>query len=115
MGADKQSAGDKAEHLRPLLDALAADPQKREYYRGLLRPLERYDREHHGDLVKTLKAYIRCGGNSTQAAAALFMHRNSIRYRLQHIRSLTNLDPDDAEERLALQIGVLVAEQASDR
>jgi DNA-binding PucR family transcriptional regulator len=43
------------------------------------------------------------------------MHRNSIRYRLQHIRNLTNLDPDDPEERLALQIGALVAEDASEK
>lgn len=97
-----------ARHLRPLLDALASDPQSMEYYRGLLRPLHRYDDEHHGDLVKTLAAYIRHGGNSSQTSAALFLHRNSLRYRLARIQALTGLDPDDPDARLALQVAVLL-------
>lgn len=96
------------DHLGPLVEALQADPTRAAYYRGLLAPLRRYDQEHHGDLVKTLDAYLRHGGNSTQAADALYIHRNSMRYRLAHIRALTGLDLDSADNRLALQVGLLV-------
>jgi purine catabolism regulator len=103
---DQQAA--TSGRLAPLLDALRDDPVKVEYYRALLEPLSRYDREHHGDLVKSLESYLRHGGNSTRAAEALFLHRNSLRYRLARIRALTGLDVDDADERLALQVALLL-------
>ena len=109
MGQRSEGLGEyDSEYVRPLLDAIASDPAKIEYYRGLLAPLERYDRDHHGDLVATLAAYLLHGGNSSRTADALFMHRNSLRYRLRRIRALTGLDPDAPDARLALQVAVLV-------
>ncbi|MDQ3929072.1 MAG: helix-turn-helix domain-containing protein, partial [Chloroflexota bacterium] len=72
-------AGSYNEHIAPLVEAMRADPQKAAYYLDLLEPLRQYDREHNGDLVKTLAAYLRHGGNSVQTANALFIHRNSLR------------------------------------
>lgn len=100
-------------HAGPLIEALRGDPAKVEYYRGLLAPLEAYDREHHGDLVKTLAAYLRHGGNATRTADALFLHRNSLRYRLARIGALTGLNIEEANDRLALQIAVLLEEDGS--
>ncbi len=99
------------DHLAPLVEALLRDPDRAAYYRGLLAPLRRYDGEHHGDLVKTLGAYLRHGGNSTQAADALYIHRNSMRYRLTRIHALTGLDLNSADDRLALQVGLLIADE----
>jgi purine catabolism regulator len=96
------------EHIEPLVEAMRADPQKAAYYLGLLAPLRQYDREHHGDLVKTLAAYLRHGGNSVQTANALFIHRNSLRYRLSRIQALCLLNPDDPDARLALQIALVL-------
>jgi DNA-binding PucR family transcriptional regulator len=95
-------------HIAPLIEALRDDPAKAEYYSSLLEPLARYDREHHGDLVRTLDVYLRHGGNATRTANALFLHRNSLRYRLARIRALTGLDLDDADDRLALQVALLL-------
>jgi DNA-binding PucR family transcriptional regulator len=52
------------------------------------------DREQHL-LLETLEAWIACGGSTTEAAARLYCHRNTVRNRLQRIerlcaRSLTN-------------------------
>ncbi|MDQ3704340.1 MAG: helix-turn-helix domain-containing protein [Chloroflexota bacterium] len=101
-------AGAYSEHIAPLVEAMRADPQKAAYYLDLLEPLRQYDREHHGDLLKTLSAYLRHGGNSAQTANALFIHRNSLRYRLSRIQALTALDPDDPDARLALQIALVL-------
>jgi purine catabolism regulator len=87
---------------------MRADPQKAAYYLDLLEPLRQYDREHHGDLIRTLSAYLRHGGNSAQTANALFIHRNSLRYRLSRIQALTSLHPDDPDARLALQIALVL-------
>ena len=50
--------------------------------------------------------------NSTQTADALYLHRNSLRYRLARIKALTALDLDDADVRLALQVAVLLGREA---
>ena len=101
------------EHIAPLVEAMRADPQKAAYYLALVEPLRQYDREHHGDLLKTMWAYLRHGGNSVRTANALFIHRNSLRYRLARIHALTSLDPDDPDARLALQIAVVLDNEFS--
>lgn len=113
MGYEGDSAS-ASEYIGPLLEALSADPQKAAYYKGLLRPLQQYDSEHHGDLVATLAAYLRHSGNATRTADALYLHRNSLRYRLARIQALTGMDPNDPDARLALQIGVLMRDQKSE-
>lgn len=104
----REDGEDAGQHLDPLLEALRADPARAEYYRALLKPLQRYDSEHGGDLVRTLTAYLRHGGNRNRTADALYLHRNSLRYRLARIQALAGLDPDDPNARLALQVAVLL-------
>jgi PucR family transcriptional regulator, purine catabolism regulatory protein len=95
-------------HLGPLVEALRADRARAAYYVGLLEPLRRYDREHNGDLVRTLAAYLEWGGNAMRAAESLFLHRNSLRYRLVRIRALLGMDPDDPDARLSLGVALLL-------
>lgn len=57
-----------------------------------LKPLIEYDREQSGNLVKTLRTYLDCGGNVSQAAQQLFISYGGMRYRLREIESLTNTD-----------------------
>ena len=40
----------------------------------------------------TLKTYFAAGGNASEAADRLFLHRNSMLYRLERIQKLTGLD-----------------------
>jgi DNA-binding PucR family transcriptional regulator len=46
-------------------------------------------------LLRTLWAYRGFGGDLTRTAAALAVHRSTVRYRLHRIRQLTRLDPQD--------------------
>ncbi|MPN49055.1 hypothetical protein SDC9_196668 [bioreactor metagenome] len=63
-----------------------------------------YDREKQGDLVKTLKSYFEHNGNLTKIADALFLHKNSISYRLQKIEDLTGCRLRDYEHAFQLQL-----------
>lgn len=47
-------------------------------FRRLIAPLQTYDRERNGDLIRTLQAYFAAGANASEAAERLFLHRNSI-------------------------------------
>ncbi|MGY1936345.1 PucR family transcriptional regulator [Nocardia gipuzkoensis] len=51
-----------------------------------------YDRDHRADLVHTSSRYLECGGNYDDSAAALHIHRSTLRYRLGRIRELTGFD-----------------------
>jgi DNA-binding PucR family transcriptional regulator len=54
-------------------------------------------------LVHTLQAYRSVEGDFAAAAAALHIHRSTLRYRLYRIRQLTGLGPDDPESLTVLR------------
>lgn len=58
--------------------------------------LARYDNENDTQLLKSLYIYLRTGGNTAAAAQELFVHRNSMRYRIDRIIELTGLDLTDS-------------------
>jgi DNA-binding PucR family transcriptional regulator len=96
-----------AEHL---LRELAGSPDIAPF-RELVRPLVEHDLERRSDLVRTLRAYFAAGSNASEAADRLFLHRNSMLYRLERIQKLTGLDLKDPRVALALQLGLLAIEE----
>lgn len=63
------------------------------------------------ELLKTLRVFLECGGEKKKAADALFVHRNTLDYRLKKIGSMLNCDLGDPEVmfrlRLAIACGIL--------
>jgi len=93
-----------------LLRELARGPAL-EPFAALIEPLREHDRTRRGDLVRTLKTYFAAGANASEAADRLFLHRNSMVYRLERIQKLTGLDLKDHRAALALQLGLLSTER----
>ncbi len=77
----------------------------------LARPLAEHDRARRSDLLRTLRAYFAAGSNASEAADRMFLHRNSMLYRLERIGKLTGLDLKDPGVALALQLGLLAIEE----
>ena len=69
------------------------------YYR-----LERYDKEHHTDYIKTLEAYLSTGENAAQTAKDLYIQRSTMNYRLTRIREIGKFDFENPDEMLHLQL-----------
>lgn len=67
-------------------------------------PLIDYDREHRSELLKTLIAYLNEFGALEVTASKLFVHRNSLRYRLVRISELTGWDLNDPDQRFHLDL-----------
>jgi len=68
-----------------------------------------YDKKNHTALLPTVEAYFEAG-SSGDAAAALFVHRNTISYRLRAVKRVTGLDiVDDADARLLLEVQLRLA------
>ncbi|CAN5859015.1 hypothetical protein BH23ACT11_BH23ACT11_20240 [soil metagenome] len=92
--------------LRLLLNDLSRSSDLSRF-RQLILPLEDYDRRRGSDLLRTLSVYFDAGANATKTADRLFLHRNSLLYRLERIQELTGLDLKQPDARLALQLGLL--------
>lgn len=78
----------------------------RQFYGKIIGPLADYDQRHRSSLIQTLEAYFNHLGNISQTAERLFIHRNTLLYRLERIQELTGQNMDHADERLALQLAL---------
>jgi purine catabolism regulator len=92
--------------LYHLLGRLQACDELAEFYEQTLSSLETYDAGHDTQLVDTLEAFFSQHGNVSQTAERLYLHRNSLLYRLERIAEITGLDLDDADARFALQLAL---------
>jgi carbohydrate diacid regulator len=62
--------------------------------------------------VRTLQVFFNCNLNIQEAAQALFVHRNTLIYRLKRIKENTGYDPQCFEDAAALQIAIWIYEHA---
>jgi sugar diacid utilization regulator len=81
------------------------------YYQEIIEPLDEYDRKHHMDLVNSLFVYFEENCNVAKTAKRLFIHRNTLDYRLKKIAEITGRNLTDPYDRLTLQLGVVVGKQ----
>ena len=96
--------------VKRLLYLMIDHPEFDRFYEENLSPLEAYDAEWETELVPTLQVYLKQGANLNSAARALFIHRHTLRYRLEQIAELLNVDIDSQEVLLNLQIAFLIKE-----
>jgi purine catabolism regulator len=92
--------------LYHLLGRLQACDELAEFHEQTLASLEAYDAGHDTQLVDTLDVFFSQHGNVSQTAERLYLHRNSLLYRLERIAEITGLDLDDADARFALQLAL---------
>jgi sugar diacid utilization regulator len=67
-----------------------------------------YDKRHGSGLLVTLAQYFDSGCNVDQAAAALSVHRNTLKYRLKRVRELLGQDLNDGPTRTNLHLATMV-------
>ncbi|MFT4284936.1 MAG: PucR family transcriptional regulator [Micrococcales bacterium 72-143] len=85
--------------------ALAGDPLARAtLITRIYQPL----RDHSGELLLTLWAYLDNGRSLEATARELFVHANTVRYRLKRISEIIGWDATGAREALILQTALIV-------
>ena len=92
----------------------AAERQELDRYMSpSLRKLQAYDREMNTNLLETLHTYLLENCSIKDTADRLYIHRNTVIYRLNKIRELTSLNPDSAKTRflLMLSFAALIVEE----
>jgi len=58
------------------------------------------------ELLQTLEIYFKHNGSLTQASEALYIHRNTLIYRLERLSDITGLDLEKPETRLAVELAL---------
>jgi DNA-binding PucR family transcriptional regulator len=76
-----------------------------QFARQWLGPLIDYDAgKGSSDLVTTLSRYLENGGNYEATARSLLLHRSTLKYRVQRIRAILQLDLNDPDTKFNLQL-----------
>jgi purine catabolism regulator len=96
-----------------LLLQLEHHPELNAFKAEILGPLLAY--EGGQELIRTLEAYFESNGNLTQAAELLFVHRNTLIYRMERIAEITGLDLDNTETRLGVQLALRIYRMTGER
>lgn len=99
-------------HQRTLHQALLASvpaPVLRASRERLLGPLREYDDRHNAQLIGTLRSFLDCDGSWAACASLMYVHVNTVRYRISRVESLTGRDLSALADRvdffLALRSG----------
>ncbi|GAA2114076.1 helix-turn-helix domain-containing protein [Nocardioides bigeumensis] len=68
--------------------------------------------EAKGALIDTLSTYFECGSALEATARALFVHTNTVRYRLRQIADLTGFTASDPRHALTLRMALALGRQS---
>lgn len=88
-------------------DAAAAERLRRLVYRAL--------QEGPAPLLATLSAYLDLGGSLEGTARQMFVHPNTVRYRLRKVSELTRWDPTDPRGAFVLRVAIVAGRQGDVR
>jgi purine catabolism regulator len=86
--------------------SLVSTPEGRAFAAALVRPLIDADGRGRGELLASLRAWLEHNGHWDGAAAALGVHRHTLRSRIQRIEELLGRDLDAAGVRAELWTAV---------
>ncbi|MDQ3404395.1 MAG: helix-turn-helix domain-containing protein [Actinomycetota bacterium] len=92
--------------------ALAGDPEAEwQLIDRVARPLE----EAGGALLETVEAYLATGGVLETCARQLFVHPNTVRYRLRKAAEITGRSAGDPRDALVLRVALAVGRLSRSR
>ncbi len=79
-----------------------------EYYDKTIRPLSEYDQKNNSDLSVVLRSYLNHNGSVKETADELYVHRNTINYKLNKISEILDIDLSLLSSRLQLSVGFML-------
>ncbi|MFJ7200299.1 MULTISPECIES: PucR family transcriptional regulator [unclassified Streptomyces] len=104
-------------HVEALLCELADLVPRGDLPSGAVARVIAYDATHETNLLETLRQWLDAFGDVATAAAAMFVHPNTFRYRLRRAAEVGRIDLDDRSARLSamLQLHLMALRDAPGR
>ncbi len=78
-----------------------------EYARSVVNKVRAYDESYNMEILETILMYIKCDYDILETSKRLFLHKNTIRYRLKKIESIIDNTNGDCMEQLSIAIRIL--------
>jgi hypothetical protein len=72
----------------------------RSFRERMLGPLLAYDQRHRAELLPTLRQFLACSGSWNACAAAMYVHVNTVRYRIRRIEELTGRNMSSLDDQV---------------
>ena len=89
--------------------SLVSDPDLQyELGPGLLKKLLEYDEKHDGGYLQTLELYLQYNGSIKDVSGKMYTHRNTVIYRVNHIKKLLGCDLSEPEDRLKYRLACIL-------
>lgn len=80
-----------------LLSILRTNSDAPAFYSNAVRAIVDYDREFNSNYLHTLRTYAACSKNAALTARRLYIHKNTLLYRIQRIHEICGVDFDDPD------------------
>lgn len=79
------------------------------YFARTLGVLAQHDQKHGTEFLRTLEVYLARSGRLAEVAQRLYVHRNTVKFRIARIEELLGVDLGDGETAFRLQLALRLA------
>lgn len=90
--------------IEKLLIASEGNPMLEEFYQEVITPITVYDQKHHTELLHTLFVFVKNNMDYTKTCADMFLHENTVRYRIGKIKELIPYGKNDMDFLVTLSV-----------
>jgi DNA-binding PucR family transcriptional regulator len=108
IAPEKRSYSFEEYSIHIMLRRLAETEDITRYCHSAIPSLTEYDETYGTCLLPTIRTYLANGCSIKETAEALYLHRNSVIYRLHKIEELCGLKLDDPDTRFRLRLSFCI-------
>ena len=95
---------------REIDELLSTLPRKdlQALYENTLRSLAYPKTKEELDLVKTIETYLNCQCEISETSRRLYVHRNTVKYRIEKMEKMLNCSFRDPSDSLRFRVALLI-------
>jgi DNA-binding PucR family transcriptional regulator len=86
------------------------DSEIRSLYEDTIKVLVEYDAKNNTKLTTTFIELVKCKFSSAKTADRLFIHRNTLLYRIEQIKEVIEFDLEDVNQMTIYYLGICAKE-----
>lgn len=79
-----------------------------EFVNETVEPIIKYDQFNQADLFTTLATYLKHSGSVKETATEMFVHRNTVNYKIKKLEELLNVDFSLLETQTTYAVGIML-------
>ncbi|TCP21671.1 PucR family transcriptional regulator [Scopulibacillus darangshiensis] len=95
--------------IKEFTELLQMIPKKhlKEFCHNTLNELANASLKEDIELLKTLEVFLNCQGEISETSRKMYIHRNTVKYRINKCEQMTKCSLDDPEDTLRLRVALL--------